>query len=424
MTTPEKQLNNLRRIKPDNSWKQENRSVLYNQISNSYTEEQQSLADRFREAFIGLRDSFSKPAWAVAIIAALVITGGLGVQATQYSKPGDTLYFTKKLSEKLKLALTFDEQEKVKMSIQFSSGHARDITETLSDPAFDKESAGELQNNFREEMMSVRQKLDSIAMADKEEERIGSKEGDDNNKDSEKKAEQQGQDQDKDNEDTGRQQEEQRDDRVRDEQEEESESAGSEESESSDREASDQSREGESEGETDQNNMDEEENDDSNNEGERLAQEDSSNTATDTDTSMFIMDFGKQEDGQDIYIPEQEEDEDKEGEEVHQQMEEAGQKLENNKNEVDESSLPELYELLDRAVEQFNAGNYKETKLLLEEFSEKFNNFQVEDEENESGDSDSDGNSEEGTEDGGEVKGASEEATSTDREENATTSEE
>jgi hypothetical protein len=398
MATPEKQLNNLKRIKPDNSWKQENRRVLYSQISNSYAEQQQSLAERIREAFIGLRDSLSKPAWAVVIIATLVITGGLGAQATHYSKPGDTFYFTKKITEKLKLALTFDKQEKAKMSIQFSSGHARDITETLSDPSFDKESAGELQNNFREELMSVRRELDTIAMSDKEE-KEGRKQEQEQDKDKESA---QSSEQTDNNRQEGRAEPEER----------------SEPMTTSGEQHSEEKRDAKA-GE-EQNNKDEQEDQEGQegNEdigaGEQLA-EGSQSEATDTDdSSMFIMDFGKQENGQDIYIPEQDEQgEAGEGGEVHRQMEEAGRKLEDNKEEMDNGALPELYTLLDKAGEQFDQGNYERAKELLDEFTEKFNNLQKENK-NEDGDN-------------GEVKGVSEEATSTDsgeEKENSTSTEE
>jgi hypothetical protein len=388
MTTPEKQLNNLKKVKPDNSWKQENRRVLYNQISNSHVEQQQSLAERIREAFIGLSNSLSKPAWAVVIIAALVITGGLGTQASQYSKPGDTFYFTKKITEKLKLALTFDEQEKAKMSIQFSSGHARDITETLSDPAFNKESTSELQNSFREELMSVRKDLDSIAMSEKDD---NIKENGDSKKEGDKQESDQGSEQD------------------RSEQENISEMNNNVSQEAEQTPARQEKKKSEQEDE-------QEPAGDNNTQSEQLAEKDQKTATATDDNSMFIVESGKQENGQDIYIPEQDgQNKSGESDKVHQQMEEAGRKLENNSDGVDESSLAELYTLLDKAGEQFDQENYEQAKLLLDEFTEKFNSLQEE------GSGENAGNGD------GEVKGEFKEATTTEsenKEQNSTTTEE
>jgi hypothetical protein len=102
----------------------------------------------------------------------VVIGGGIfGVQASNYSNPGDSLYIAKIISNKAKLAITFDEEKKTKMRIRFASDHAKDITKFLaeSDPKEENKETEKLSKNFKEQIDSVKTKLKEIKVVKKDE---------------------------------------------------------------------------------------------------------------------------------------------------------------------------------------------------------------------------------------------------------------
>jgi hypothetical protein len=106
----------------------------------------------------------------------VVIGGGIfGVQASNYSNPGDSLYIAKIISNKAKLAITFDEEKKTKMRIRFASDHAKDITKFLaeSDPKEETKETEKLSKNFKEQIYSVKTKLKEIKIAKNDENEEG-----------------------------------------------------------------------------------------------------------------------------------------------------------------------------------------------------------------------------------------------------------
>jgi hypothetical protein len=357
------QLNRLKTVTPDSSWKEENRRILFSQISNSYADSYQpSVKERIEKAkdslvsFISsFAKSLSKPVWAVVIATLLIGAGGVAAQPAYNSRPGDSLYFAKKLTQKIRLALVFDKKEKARMNIRFSSNHAKDITEVLSDSQFsDKRMAQELQVNFREELDSL--KADLRSMTGKA---TSSDNGVANKADSDRDVAVAPDE----NEDTGQD----RGDRG---------DAGT--NDSPEKEA----------GETADNSQG--------------SEEDVDNSEENSDNNGFsIADFEKNGEGKDIYIPEDKNDNSGEEEdgataEVQKEITDAGQKLKNKEDSVDESALSELYDILNRAEAEFEQERYEQARQLLDEFGKKLDSI------------------EEGSE--GEVKGVSEEATSTPEE--------
>jgi hypothetical protein len=165
-----KKLNSLKSIKLDSNFKEESGRILYNQISNSSGGFTASL-NIFQKAF----GYIAQPVWAVFFVVVVIGGGIFGVQASNYSNPGDSLYIAKIISNKAKLAITFDEEKKTKMRIRFASDHAKDITKFLaeSDPKEETKETEKLSKNFKEQIYSVKTKLKEIKIAKNDENEEG-----------------------------------------------------------------------------------------------------------------------------------------------------------------------------------------------------------------------------------------------------------
>jgi hypothetical protein len=158
-------LNSFKAIKLDSDFKEESGRILYSQISNSSGGFTANL-NIFQKAF----EYIAQPIWAV-FFAVLVIGAGIfGVNASNYADPSDSLYIAKIISNKAKLAITFDEEKKTKMGIRFASDHAKDITKFLasSEPAEENKETEKLTKNFKKQIDSVKTKLKEIKVVKEE----------------------------------------------------------------------------------------------------------------------------------------------------------------------------------------------------------------------------------------------------------------
>ncbi|MCP3682235.1 MAG: hypothetical protein GY861_06035 [bacterium] len=167
------QLKSLKEVKPDADWKTSNRDLLFSQVSASVTPE-------VKVSFLMHIFNFAKqPAMAV-ILVVLVIGGGFGVRFTSKSKPGDSLYIAKVISEKAQLAVTFNKNKKSRLETKFASQRAKDITVILADPSYDpsedEERHEKLAASFKKEISIVRDSIKDIEQEDSED---GNEETDD-----------------------------------------------------------------------------------------------------------------------------------------------------------------------------------------------------------------------------------------------------
>ncbi|MCK4553941.1 hypothetical protein KAU19_03185 [Candidatus Parcubacteria bacterium] len=177
------QLNNLKNIKPDSQWKTGNREILLNQISSSQEEVRVSWLASLRSGFRILENmlphspqfggarqlirQLSQPVWAVVLIMVIVFGGGIvSLNASRDTKPGDSLYIAKVISEKTQLAITFNEKEKVKLGIEFAGNRTKEITQVLAEAdnvIKEKEAKVEkLSQNFKKEINTVKSRLVKI----------------------------------------------------------------------------------------------------------------------------------------------------------------------------------------------------------------------------------------------------------------------
>lgn len=157
-----KQLNNLNNIKPSAEWKKESRDILLNQIHN--TEDVKiSKFKIFMEILPRqLVEQAAQPAMAVFLILLFVLGGGIfGLKAAQDTKPGDSLYIAKIISEKAYLALTFDKKKKAKLGIEFASNRTKEMESIMNsnENGDKKERTEKLAEGFRKEITAVKTRI-------------------------------------------------------------------------------------------------------------------------------------------------------------------------------------------------------------------------------------------------------------------------
>lgn len=159
-------LKTLKSIAPDSNWKERNREILFSQISSSdaiIADEAKSFANIFILPQ-RLGRVFSTPSLAVFFVCLLVVFGSVfSVGAARLSKPDSSLYIARIISEKARLAMTFNKEEKTKLSFKFANDHAKDIMEILantdSNDEDTKTKTEKLTENFKEEIKLAKTKL-------------------------------------------------------------------------------------------------------------------------------------------------------------------------------------------------------------------------------------------------------------------------
>lgn len=134
-----KQLKSLKSVTLSEDIKQSNRAVLLSQISNTFVKKESSF-----NYLNNLKNAFSfvyKPVISVAgIFVFLVGILFLSSNWLSKSKPNDSLYLARLMSERARLNTTFNENQRDALSLEFASNHAKDIATVLMDPEFNTEN--------------------------------------------------------------------------------------------------------------------------------------------------------------------------------------------------------------------------------------------------------------------------------------------
>lgn len=159
-------LNILKEVKPSDDWKSNNRELLLAQIYAG----QEKTSDKF--SFFTFKLPFellstARPAMVMAFIMFLVFgSGAWGMQMAKNTKPGDSLYAAKRMSEQTQLALTFDEKEKVKLQLDFAANRANELSAILAEPQQDSvakvEKVEKLVNDFNTQIKQAKSALVKI----------------------------------------------------------------------------------------------------------------------------------------------------------------------------------------------------------------------------------------------------------------------
>ncbi|MBI2459135.1 MAG: hypothetical protein HYV53_01110 [Parcubacteria group bacterium] len=169
-----KKLNNLKTIKPDDDWKKNYREILHSQISAGATanKSESNLRIIWQTIMPGkIFIDMSKSVWVTALISVLILVIGIGgVYAAKNSKPGDSLYIAKIISEKTQLVITFNEKDKVKLGLEFAANRAKEITQVLEEAKEPADKQGEkvkqLSQDFKKEIKQVKNRLTTIKAAE------------------------------------------------------------------------------------------------------------------------------------------------------------------------------------------------------------------------------------------------------------------
>lgn len=167
-------LNNLKTIRPDDNFKKNYREVLYSQISAGVTENKSASNLKIiwdgimpGKVFLGM----IKPVWVTSLVSVLILIIGVGgVYASKNSKPGDSLYIAKIISEKAQFAMAFNEKDKAKLGLEFAANRAKEITQVLGESKEPEDKKGEtvkqLSQNFKKEISQVKNRLTTIKQAE------------------------------------------------------------------------------------------------------------------------------------------------------------------------------------------------------------------------------------------------------------------
>jgi len=155
------QLNKFQQIKPDAAWKKSNREILLSQISNSSQPVEYSWFENFRIQLHALT-SVSQPAMAVVLIMLFIISGGtFGIRASRDTKPGDSLYIAKRVSEKAQLAVAFDQNKKMELGREFAGNRVEELSQVLAGKntqmtEADRQELSKLVDNLKKDIINVK----------------------------------------------------------------------------------------------------------------------------------------------------------------------------------------------------------------------------------------------------------------------------
>lgn len=159
-------LKTLQNVNPDESFLKSNRDLLLSQISNSGAEEMGAWK-KFFITFENLAKVSSRPAFALGVFVFTLLGAGLFSQKMlQNSKPNDSLYIARVMSERLRVSTTFDSAEREKLAGQYAIKRAEDIAVILSDEDFNKEEnqdqVARLSSEFKSEVEKAKTSLSRL----------------------------------------------------------------------------------------------------------------------------------------------------------------------------------------------------------------------------------------------------------------------
>jgi len=160
-------LNSLKKISPDSAWLSSNRELLLSQVSNSGAEN----LSYWKNLQINLSSAFktaAQPAYALVAFVLILLTGSLtSAEFLATSKPNDSLYIARIISEQVKLSTTFNTDARDRLAGQFASVHAQDISAILANPEFNteenKDRVAVLSDSFNKEVDTVKNRITKLA---------------------------------------------------------------------------------------------------------------------------------------------------------------------------------------------------------------------------------------------------------------------
>lgn len=163
-------------IVPDASFKARNRQILMSQIYGS--ESEASVFSWAEELLMKLpmqvMKSVPQPVFAVLVLMGFLSVGGAwSVNASKETKPGDSLYVAKIVSERAQLAVTFNEKDELNLRLGFASNRVDEIDKVLEEKKEsnqkDDERVSSLMTDVKAEITEVKKKIDRMNIPKKPE---------------------------------------------------------------------------------------------------------------------------------------------------------------------------------------------------------------------------------------------------------------
>lgn len=155
------QLNKLKGVAPDSSWKENSRGVLLNQIYGFGVEKEKLgfFASLYHSLPVQVMRTVSQPVMVVFALVAVLAGGGLGLRIAQETKPGDSLYVAKIVGERTQRVFTFDDKEKLRLEIEFAKNRAEEMDEILAGEGQNEKQLEKAVSGFNESMVVIKAKL-------------------------------------------------------------------------------------------------------------------------------------------------------------------------------------------------------------------------------------------------------------------------
>lgn len=161
------QLNTLKDVKPDSTWKSANRSVLMNQIYGAEDRIESKDFNLFKSFFKTLprftMDLAGQPTMVVVFIFLLVFGGSaISLHFAHDTKPGDSLYIAKIINERAKETFTFNDKDKTQLVIKHARNRAEELNQALAESTYDGEKIEKLAGEAKKEINKARTRLKKI----------------------------------------------------------------------------------------------------------------------------------------------------------------------------------------------------------------------------------------------------------------------
>ncbi len=153
-------LKKLQTVSPDKEWQKNAKNIFMSQINNSGAKSL-SYNDNFVILLKSLFSlSFKPVAMTIGFFMLVITTSVFAHQAFENSKPEDSLYIARIISERAKLSTVLDSKSRERLATMFAASHAEEISFMLADPNFDlaanEKKVAKLSNSFDKEISSVR----------------------------------------------------------------------------------------------------------------------------------------------------------------------------------------------------------------------------------------------------------------------------
>ncbi len=164
-----KQLKNLKKVRPNSSWLEGQRSFLLSEIGcakepglvKETIVEKGKLFASF-PIFSMLR--FSRPAFGIALTLVVFVSslGTIGaISAAQNSLPGDVLYGLKTAVESTQMSFASSDENKTRLSIKFANQRIDEVAQ-IADKPEKKNNIEQTVKNLTEQLVAVQENMDRL----------------------------------------------------------------------------------------------------------------------------------------------------------------------------------------------------------------------------------------------------------------------